>query len=70
MELKSKPQSLIELEKTRSNRTFMELKFGNVWSFVASTMSSNRTFMELKYRQSGYFRLPTLSSNRTFMELK
>ena len=40
----------------RSNRTFMELKYGSADLFVASLVGSNRTFMELKYRD-GHDRL-------------
>ena len=34
----------------RSNRTFMELKYGSKLQAASDDLSSNRTFMELKLR--------------------
>ena len=31
-----------------SNRTFMELKFDNIFLYLIASIGSNRTFMELK----------------------
>ena len=56
--------------KVRSNRTFMELKSGNVPLIRLTLQRSNRTFMELKYYQSPIEVITYLGSNRTFMELK
>ena len=48
MELKSNKQAIIFRAVWRSNRTFMELKFGEDVSGTCREFSSNRTFMELK----------------------
>ena len=34
---------------SRSNRTFMELKYREIMKAMGTTSSSNRTFMELKF---------------------
>ena len=47
MELKSTFFSPVPACGTRSNRTFMELKFDMDWRNLG-TAGSNRTFMELK----------------------
>ena len=37
------------MKNTSSNRTFMELKYGNCSVSWLCILSSNRTFMELKF---------------------
>ena len=56
--------------RSRSNRTFMELKLKCPFGATSLQARSNRTFMELKYGRPGNQKLPARSSNRTFMELK
>ena len=48
MELKCLSARLLIIFKLCSNRTFMELKFGNVTTLAEDAEGSNRTFMELK----------------------
>ena len=62
---------MILIHPLRSNRTFMELKYGLELVEIADGVAgSNRTFMELKYRQAWVDTFVYLCSNRTFMELK
>ena len=35
-----------------SNRTFMELKYNAIFTYITRKLRSNRTFMELKYKKS------------------
>ena len=47
MELKLRCCNLVIISES-SNRTFMELKYGNQVKVLTCLTSSNRTFMELK----------------------
>ena len=69
MELKYVCRDLPGGTRTRSNRTFMELKY-HVVEVRRVVYRSNRTFMELKLVSRIYIAFKTICSNRTFMELK
>ena len=49
MELKLYYLTSKNLYTNSSNRTFMELKFRCLRTFIVKAVSSNRTFMELKF---------------------
>ena len=70
MELKSLDRQSGVREPSRSNCTFMELKFSPCLSVRPAKMCSNCTFMELKLQKYKEIQLANDSSNCTFMELK
>ena len=51
MELKSRAAAEAAAAPVCSNRTFMELKFGDETAVTDGIEGSNRTFMELKLRK-------------------